>query len=363
MDPLTHMLTGACMGRSGFNRKTALATMTMVLAAEVADIDVVWEFRGSIAALQHHRGITHSFVGVPFMAAAVLGLMFLLHRFWSGKRPAAEVSPGSLPKLAVRWGYLYFCAVLAALSHLLLDYTTAYGIRLFEPFNYHWYSWDIVYIVDPVIWLVLIAGLAIPALLGLINQEIGARSKGPGGRGGAIAALICLVVIWGYRDYQHRRAITAMNSFVYHGAEPARLAAYPYMINPFRWHGVVETTDFFETVPVNSLGPDVDSQNGQLFYKPPETAASQAAKSSYLGRVYLDWAVFPYVAERKLEGNAGYLLEFQDLRYTYPSLTPSRRAPLGGFVLLNPDLRVVQEGMNSSKSPSEESLGNPAERQ
>ena len=120
----------------------------------------------------------------------------------------------------MRWGYLYFCAVLAALSHLLLDYTTAYGIRLFEPFNYRWYSWDIVYIIDPVIWIVLIAGLAVPALFSLINQEVGARSKGPRGRGGAIAALVCLVLIWGYRDYQHRRAVTAMNSFLYHDAQP-----------------------------------------------------------------------------------------------------------------------------------------------
>ena len=59
------------MGRSGFNRKTALATVTMVLAAEAADIDVVWALKGSVAGLQHHRGITHSFVGVPFIAAAV----------------------------------------------------------------------------------------------------------------------------------------------------------------------------------------------------------------------------------------------------------------------------------------------------
>ncbi len=355
MDPLTHMLTGACMGRSGFNRKTALATVTMVLAAEVADLDVLWEFRGSIAGLQHHRGITHSFVGVPFVAAAVLGIVYLLHRFRSRKRSAVANSSAYSAKIPVRWGYLYFCAVLAALSHLLLDYSTAYGIRLFEPFNYRWYSWDIVYIIDPVIWIVLIAGLAVPALFSLINQEIGARSKGPGGRGGAIAALMLLVVIWGYRDYQHRRAVSTMSSFLYHDAQPVRMAAYPYMINPFRWHGVVETTDFFETVPVNSLGPDVDSQNGQLFYKPPETAVTQAAKSSYLGRVYLDWAVFPYVTERKLEGNAGYLVEFQDLRYTYPSLTVSRRAPLGGFVLLSPDRRVLEEGMNSSRSPSLES--------
>ena len=357
MDPLTHFLTGGCLGRAGFNRKSQLATVTMVLAAEAADIDVLWEFKGSIAGLQHHRGITHSFVGVPFVAAAVLGLVFLLHRWRARKRPADASSAGPATTLPVRWGYLYFCAVLAALSHLLLDYTTAYGIRLFEPFNYRWYSWDIVFIIDPVIWILLIGGLAVPALFSLINQEVGVRSRGPRGRGGAIAALICLVLLWGYRDYQHRRALNAMNSFLYHDAQPLRVAAYPYMINPFRWHGVVETTDFFETVPVNSLLPDVDSQNGQLYYKPPQTAVLEAAKRSHLGRVYLDWAVFPYVQQLQLEGSAGYLVEFEDLRYAYPPL--SRQAPLGGFVWLSPDLKVIEEGMNSSRSPSLESLSNP----
>ena len=80
MDPLTHFLTGACMGRAGFNRKSALATVTMVLAAEAADIDVLWALKSSTAGLQHHRGITHSFVGVPFIAAAVLLLVYLCHR-------------------------------------------------------------------------------------------------------------------------------------------------------------------------------------------------------------------------------------------------------------------------------------------
>jgi inner membrane protein len=239
---------------------------------------------------------------------------------------------------------------------LLLDYSTAYGIRLFEPFNFRWYSWDIVYIIDPVILLALIAGLTLPALFGLINQEIGARSKGPRGRAGAIFALVCLVLVWGVRDYQHRRAVTAMNSFLYHGAAPLRLAAYPYMIDPFSWHGVVETPDFFETIPVNSLGPRVDSESrGLVFYKPPETDASRAAKSSYLGQVYLDWAVFPFVEVQKFQGkNSGYLAAFKDLRYTDPE---SRgRTPLGGYVLLSPDLHVLEQGMNSSRSPSVDSL-------
>ena len=37
MEPVTHFLTGACLGRAGFNRKTAYATLAAVLAAEAAD--------------------------------------------------------------------------------------------------------------------------------------------------------------------------------------------------------------------------------------------------------------------------------------------------------------------------------------
>ena len=344
-------MTGACLGRSGFNRKSALATVTMVLAAEAADLDILWGLKSGTADLQHHRGITHSFVGVPFIAAGVLACIYLVYRL--RHRGAHSVKDST--RLPVRWGYLYLCALIAALSHLPLDYSTAYGIRLFEPFNYRWYTWDIVYIVDPVIWLVLIAGLTLPALFRLINEEIGARSKGPRGRGGAIAALVCYLLILGVRDYQHRRAVSAMDSLLYQGAAPQRVAAYPYMINPFRWHGVVETNDFFETVPVNSLGPEVDDTHGRIFYKPEETDVLRVAESTYFGRVYLDWAVFPYVRQEKLEGaTRGYFVNFQDLRYTYPE-TRGRTA-LGGYVVLDPELRVLAEGLNTWTSPTPETL-------
>ena len=176
-------------------------------------------------------------------------------------------------------------ALLAALSHLLLDYTTAYGIRLFEPFNYRWYSWDIVYILDPLIWLALIAGLVLPALFGLINQEIGARSKGPRGRVGAI-----------FRPHLHgadlgRARQPASPRAQCHELLPLSRSrgcsasrAYPYMINPFRWHGVVETADFFETVPVNSLAPEIHEPQARLFYKPEETDVTRAAKIVALRR-------------------------------------------------------------------------------
>ena len=333
------------MSRAGLNRKSALATLTMVLAAEAADLDVLWEFKGQIAAFQHHRGVTHSFVGAPFVAAATLGFIYLLY-LW--KEPTGK--PRILrSKLPVRWGYLYWLALVAALSHILLDYTTAYGIRMFEPFNWRWYSWDIVFIVEPVILVALIAGLVLPSLFGLINQEIGARSKGPRGQAGAIFALVCLVLVWGIRDYQHRRALNAMGALLYQGAVPVKYAAYPYWINPFRWHGVVETEALFQTMPVDSMTPEVDPQGqAHTYFKPEETPVIQAAKASYLGRVYLDWAVFPLTETEPLQGTfKGYLVRFQDLRFGYPEMRG--RGTLGAWVLLGPDLRVQEEGMNSKK--------------
>ena len=61
MDPLTHFLTGASLGRSGFNRKTAYATLAMTLAAEAPDLDIFWDLRGRSPALSITAGSpTHS---------------------------------------------------------------------------------------------------------------------------------------------------------------------------------------------------------------------------------------------------------------------------------------------------------------
>src|ERR1700756_1263094 len=60
LDPVTHMMTGACLSRAGLNRKTGLATLTLVLALEAPDIDSLSYLGGGITGLQYHRGITHS---------------------------------------------------------------------------------------------------------------------------------------------------------------------------------------------------------------------------------------------------------------------------------------------------------------
>jgi inner membrane protein len=351
LEPVTHFLFGATMGRAGLNRKTALATATLTLAAEAPDLDVFSRFGGSAFGLNHHRGFTHSFLGVPLVAAVVVGFIYLLWRLL-GRRTRN-------PNLPPRWGLLFAYACLAGLSHILLDFTNNYGVRPFWPFSERWISWDIIFIVDPVILVVLTLGLILPALFSLINEEIGARSKAamPKGRLAASLALLTVVAYWGLRDYEHRRAVAALQSRSYEGADAIRVSAYPFWVNPFRWHGVVETAAFFATMDVDSLSPEVDPESQmQIRYKPEETSVTLAAKKTYLGRVYLSWAQYPVTETEKLEndpvenGHAAYVVRFRDLRYDYPGR--NARATLGAVVFLTRDLQVLEEhfGMGNAST-------------
>jgi inner membrane protein len=172
------------MGRAGLNRKTALATATLTLGAEAADLDVLSRFGGSAFGLNHHRGFTHSFLGVPLVAAVVVGFIYLLWRL-----RGREIRNPNLPP---RWGLLFGYACLAGFSHILLDFTNNYGVRPFWPISERWLSWDIVFIVEPVLLVALTLGLILPELFSLINEEIGVRTKvsAPKGRLGAILALL-----------------------------------------------------------------------------------------------------------------------------------------------------------------------------
>jgi inner membrane protein len=351
------------MGRAGLNRKTALATATLTLAAEAPDLDVLSRFGGSAFGLNHHRGFTHSFLGVPLVAAVVVGFIYLLWRLRGRK--------SRNPNLPPRWGLLFAYACLAGFSHILLDFTNNYGVRPFWPFSERWISWDIVFIVEPVILVVLTLGLILPALFALINEEIGARSKDamPRGRLAATLALLAVFACWGLRDFEHRRAVAALQSRNYQGADALRVSAYPYWVNPFRWYGVVETPAFFATMDVDSLNfnslnfdslnfdstsPEVDPEAQiEIRYKPEETPVTLAAKKTYLGRVYLSWAQYPVTETDQLANDpvenarAAYVVRFRDLRYDYPGR--DTRAMLGATVFLTRDLQVVEErfGMGS----------------
>src|SRR5262249_46418242 len=255
----------------------------MVLATEAPDIDIVWFFGGSVTGFAHHRGFTHTLLGAPVMAAITVGGIYGVYRLLRRRNWK--------PRLEPRWGVLFFCALLGVLIHIFQDGTNNYGVRPLAPFHPGWYSWDIVSIVDPIMLAALAMGLLVPALLGLVTEEVGAGRPRFRGRGGAIFALLVLAAVIGVRDFEHRRAVTALNSVMYRGEDPVRVGAFPYPLNPFVWGGVIETRDFFEIVQVNSSSGQTDPGNEAVpRFKPEETPVTLAAKQSRLGRFYLDWA-------------------------------------------------------------------------
>ena len=337
MDPVTHLLTGACLSRAGLNRKTGLATLTLTLAAEAPDIDVVAYFWGSIAGLQHHRGFTHALIGIPLLGALVVAGVYGIHHLRSRS--------GWQPRLAPRWALLLGYACLAVAVHILQDFSNNYGVLPLTPFNPRWYSGDFVFIIDPLMLLALTVGLVLPSLFGLISEEVGANKSRFRGTGGARFALGCVVILIAMRAYEHGRAVTALKSLTYNGEDAVRVSAFPNPLNLFSWNGVVETQDFFELVPVNSRAGEVDPHNlAVVRYKPQESAVTLAAKKSWLGQVYLDWAKYPLVQEARLAGDR-YLVTFTDLRFTSAEALRRRRSsPLTGYVILDSRLRVEDQG-------------------
>ena len=353
MDPVTHMMTGACLSRAGLNRKTGLATLTLTLALEAPDVDSLSYFGGGITGLQHHRGITHSFVGAPFVAVLVVAIVYGVHLFLERGRNDRAPDTRGAPKLPPNWKLLYLYALLGALVHLFQDFTNNYGVRPFAPFNEKWYAWDIVFIIDPIMLVALLLALTLPALMALITEEIGSRKPQFRGRGAAIFALLCLAAVILVRDFEHRRAVNALSARTYHDQEPLRASAFPQMLNPFAWNGVVETRDFFQMLPVNSSAGEIDPLNiGVVRFKPEETPVTLAAKKSRLGRVYLDWARYPLATAEQMEGGRNQVL-FEDLRFeSAEEVAQHRGPPLAGYVVLDRQLHV--EEMFTGRPPHTE---------
>ena len=83
MDPVTHGITGALLGKAYFSKRHGRAAVfAATLGAVFPDIDTVAESfsRDPLAIVKYHRGITHSYVALPLFAALLAWLTRLLAR-------------------------------------------------------------------------------------------------------------------------------------------------------------------------------------------------------------------------------------------------------------------------------------------
>ena len=312
-----------------------LWTLTLAIAAEVADIDLLYGLANPITGFRHHHGWTHSIVAVPLMSVLSLLPACGYHQIVQNTRRGRSYAPPRRP-LPLSWSLLFSYACLAALTHVILDLATAYGVRLFEPFSFKWYSWDIVYLVDPLLSALLILTLLVPTFLRIIPIKAGIFSP-MWARGAAAFAVLGMVFILGFRDIQHRHALAQLNARVYQGEPPVRSSAYPYPWSPFVWKGVIETRDFFATMQAYTFHDGVAVDDMRIYYKKRDTDVIAAAKNTQLGLAYLDWAKYP-IAEMQTDppGMPAYRVWFYDLRSI-------RR--VYGLVELDKNLHVLSQAL------------------
>jgi len=307
--------------------------------------------------LQHHRGITHALVGTAFLALLLPLIFYGADRLWARLRRQP-------PKTKLRG--LLLASVIVSATHPLLDWTNNYGIRFLLPWDARWFYGDLVFIIDPLLWVVLggaafllaskttiskfiwvavaaiitslivaspragdlpnqslIVALWIGAVMALIFlYVIGARERW--GPKIAFVAFAVVLAYWSALAFLHSQAVErgweeANRIAAPNGESVSRHAAMPTLANPLRWDFVFETDQATYRFPValNSQTPA-----GRIIRYPKPSgnlaAALDTVSQQKPARVFLGFARFPVAALNNPSCTTQTLVQLADLRYTEP---------------------------------------------
>jgi membrane-bound metal-dependent hydrolase YbcI (DUF457 family) len=297
MDAFTHGLASYSITRALFPRASRAIVIAAVLAGSAANLDYISAGVSPSAFLNWHRTATHSVLGT-----VVLSMVFAIAVALATRRRQKRDTFRTI-----------LLAVLAACTlHVALDMTQNEDVQLFWPFRAQRYSADWVARFDLWILVILLAGALLPQLLGLVTEEIGAKSKAPRGRVGAIVALLLVFGYIGGRSVLHGNAVAMMEARTYRGELPRRVAAFAESDSPFHWRGLVETERAFydfdlSVTPGSSFNPD----GGVVSYKPQSSAPLDAARATGSVSRFLEAAKFPKASVEKT--NTGYRVQLRDL--------------------------------------------------
>jgi len=344
MDTISHGIAGAVFGRSLTDRPGArVALVVGAAAAMLPDLDFLY-ISSRLAYLREHRGWTHSFLVMPFLALAVALVAKLFVRS---------------ARLTVLWGF----AAVGVTSHILFDWITSFGTMFWTPVSRGRHSLDWVFILDP--WF---TGIVLVALV--LALRGGARSRRI-----AAAGSVLLLLYIGFCAVMHARALAIWKRL---DAPPAsaKVAVLPQFLSPFRWLGLSERPGsihyaFFDVGPfargvaepqpprkwseiVRSLRdsyPAPEKARIHRLERPPDSPVLEAARSLPDVRTYLAFARFPLETVTPL-GGGGSEVVVQDLRFL-PWFTGPwerggeqglRREPFVYRVRFDAALQVVDRG-------------------
>jgi len=344
----------------------------VTLASVVPDADVFADFLSNdpLADLTQHRGFTHSLVGVAVMGPL---LALLLWRFTRDKNYKRLLS-------LVIYGLLW---------HLFTDLATSWGTMVFSPFNRDRVVWDWLFIID----FVFTGTLLLPQLLAWTYRERAGALRRGGllwallaafaavlirfispffGAGfqwwllavlaGILAAIFAAPAVrgWGFRQSRatfcrigvavfagyiglcvvsHGLAVRQVEGFLSRAELRPRveaLAAIPQPLSPFRWSGLILTSD-----GVYQAWFSVLDETPPIYAFFPSDHNEYVAKARQLPAVktFLWFARFPVARYRQM--GSEHIVDWGDRRF---NAVRQRNTPFVFRVVFDAQGQVLSAG-------------------
>ena len=297
MDNITHTLVGVALGHAGLKRRTPLALTTLIIGANLPDVDGITYFTGG--ALAFRRGWTHgilAMVVLPFLltGAVVLGDRVLRRR----ARPDLEPA---------RPREVLLLAFAAILLHPFLDFLNTYGVRFLMPFRNTWFYGDAWNIADLWVWLALGMGVGLSSWLdrhGRPPRTADRPALGALALAGAYAAFMLATSTLG--RHAITRDLTAM------GHPPEEVMVAPTAWNPLVRGVVVQEGDRYRFGRLSVVPWRVGWSDRALPVGLGDPRARTAATTPE-GLAFLGWARFPFALVESAPGGVRVVLA--DARY------------------------------------------------
>ncbi|MHB9093917.1 MAG: metal-dependent hydrolase [Eubacteriales bacterium] len=318
MDPITHGLTGAALSLfyreaqpkeheepvSGQVSSRKAVFWTVVTASVIPDIDYVYRIAGDFTYFKFHRGPTHSIPGIILLA---LFLSLVLSRVFPGMK-----------KLA-----LFGWSLLGLTFHVSLDLLNTYSTYALWPFSPKPLSFDILMIIDPILWVILAAGIILSRL----------KRMKEAGRKIALSVFLLLTLYVGTRVYVHwdlEHSIARQ----FNGVSPERIAVIPGLFGISSWNYIIESPK--EYVMGSITYPRHLIRESRRLTKEGGNDFINKALGTEVGRVLSYFTPFLYVKTQP-EGDR-YVVTLSDLRYSY-----NDSFGLTARIILNKNHQVVSE--------------------
>lgn len=318
MDPLTHGVASFALQRAFFPRVSWRSVAVIIGAGVVADVDSLSAALSPAKYLEWHRTATHSLLFVVVLAAAA----FLFARFAKGE--------------TIR-GLTVVAVAAASLLHLFLDIFQSDSLTPLWPLSHHRVALDLLPSIEPWLLTILISAVVFPELFRLVSDEIGARSKSPRGRNGAIVGLTFALLYLGLRALLHANTVASLEAHTIAGETPHRVGAFPDSASPFIWHGIVETESALNLINMRSMGGEVSYASGvTTLYKPELSPMLAAAQRSDAAVAFVRVARFPKATVQTRSD--GSIVEIQDLR---DQATEEKSRSISAEINLDKNSRVI----------------------